>query len=153
MTMMILLTRGKTAYVDDEDYERVMEHSWCMHPCGYAKARINKKYVLMHRWLLDAPSNLNVDHINGNKLDNRRSNLRLCTSMDNHANCFVARSPTGFKGVDWSKSHGKWRARLVRNYRTIHLGYFDTPVLAARAYNEAALKYFGPYANLNKVPA
>jgi len=139
------LTKGKTALVSDEDYERVMQHSWCMHPQGYAKARINKKYVLMHRWIMGAKDGEELDHINGNKLDNRRENLRFCTHSQNQGNVqLLSSNGSGYKGVDWNKYHKKFRARCL-----VFLGYFDTPEDAARAYDEKAKIVFGEFARLN----
>lgn len=135
--------------VSDSDAEKTLEHSWCYHANGYAKARVNKKYVLFHRWLLNAKDGEQIDHINGDKLDNRRENLRFCTSSQNHGNTGMRKCNTsGYKGVDWSKEKKKFRARLAE--RT--LGYYATPEQAALAYNEAAKEHFGEFAFLNIIP-
>lgn len=144
------LTKGQFAKVSDEDYERVMQHSWCMHPCGYAKARINKKYVLMHRWIMGAKDGEAMDHVNGDKLDNQRENLRFCTCSQNFANRGLnANNTSGYKGVAWKEDKKKFRARIVVNYQDIHLGYFNTLIDAARAYDKSAKEHFGEFAKLN----
>lgn len=146
----ISLTKGKTAFISDIDYERVSQHSWCMTPHGYAKARINKKYVLMHRWIMGAKDGEMMDHVNGNKLDNQRENLRLCTCSQNFANKATnANSISGYKGVTWNKDHGKYRARLTIHRAEIFLGYFEDPKDAARAYDRSAREHFGEFAHPN----
>jgi hypothetical protein len=93
-----------------------------------------------------------IDHCNGDKLDNRRCNLRDATTSQNKANEGLRKNNTsGFKGVYWSKWAGKWMAGIKVNYKRIHLGYYMRKVDAARAYNRAARRYFGKYAQLNKV--
>lgn len=150
----IPLTRGQFALISDEDFERVSHHSWCMHPCGYAKARIKTRYVLMHRWIIGAKPGQMMDHINGNKLDNRRENLRFCTISQNIANRPISISNnTGYKGVGYRKDRKKYRARIKVNGKEIHLGYFDTPQEAARRYDQGAKTYFGEFAFLNQVEA
>lgn len=105
----------------------------------------------MHRQIMGTlPGQLNahVDHIDGNKLNNQRINLRYCTAHQNKFNRLLdPRNKSGFKGVSHSK--GRWRARLKLNGREKWLGYFDSVVDAARAYNEAALRYFGEFAKIN----
>lgn len=109
----------------------------------------------MHRLILNAPNGVNIDHIDGNGLNNQKSNLRLCNQSQNEANsCISARNSSGYKGVSFSGkeyTHNPWRSR-IRVHRIIHeLGFFPTPEIAAIAYNNAALKYFGEYAKLNIV--
>lgn len=144
----IPLTQGKTALISDEDYDRVTEHSWCFHKNGYAKARIDTKYVLMHRWILGAKAGQQIDHANCNRLDNRRENLRFCTTSQNRANSGTRDCNTsGYKGVDFKKEKGKFRTRVAKKF----IGYYDTAKEAALAYNEAAKKLFGEFAFLNEI--
>lgn len=145
----IPLTKGKIAIVSDCDYERLMQHSWCMHPGGYAKARINKKYVLMHRWIMGARDGQEIDHINGNRLDNRRENLRFCNSYQNHQNKHSRNSTSGYKGVSWNKYHKKYRVRLSPKAGDVFLGYFTDPIEGAKAYDRAASEHYGEFADLN----
>lgn len=104
----------------------------------------------MHRFIMDAPKGQQVDHINGNKLDNRKSNLRICSHSENLRN---QRKPkdnkSGFKGVSWHKGAKRWCAEIRSNGKRHHLGYFDTAEDAAKAYDIAATLIHGDYARLN----
>ena len=154
MTKEILLTHGHVALVDDADFEWLNQWKWHVTPRGYARRAVpregGQRWVLMHRQILDAPPHLWSDHINGNRLDNRRSNLRLVTPLQNGRNKVVARSnrmASRFKGV--AKRHNKWTAAIYPHGKRIHLGYFFTEEDAAHAYDRAARQYFGEYAGLN----
>lgn len=148
MTREILLTRDKTTKVDDEDYEMLAEHTWHLNG-GYAS---NAKLGRMHRVLMQAPKGLMVDHANGDTLDNRRENLRLCSNSQNQANRQRSRGVSQFKGVTWQKrpsGRGFWKAQLVVRGDVLYLGAFGTDVEAAAAYNVAAQKHFGDFAHMN----
>lgn len=161
--MQLPLTQGKHALIDDEDYPRVKDYRWCYHRKeGYAIATVyginpdrprGQTTYGLHRLILGAPKGVVVDHINGDKLDNRKSNLRLC---DRHGNARNRSQPkttnlSGFKGVTWHKRIGKWSARIGVDSKNINLGYFDDPKEAARVYNKAAIKEHGEFARLNPV--
>lgn len=149
----IKLTRGKYALVDDEDYSLLSEHKWYCTNNGYAQHDVYKlkKKVLMHRFLLGVKKGYVVDHINGNPLDNRRINLRVCSQSQNMANSRLSKaSKSGFKGVSWDKKCCKWGAYLTKDYKHIFLGYFDEIKDAANAYNKRAESEFGNFAKLNK---
>ncbi len=120
---------------------------WCIND-GYA---FNTQLGRMHRHLLKPPVGVMVDHINGDKLDNRRENLRLCTNSQNQANCKVARGRSKFKGVVWQKTPwgGHWRSQITVQKRVICLGSHLSDLDAAKAYNNAAVLYFGEFAHLN----
>ena len=91
-----------------------------------------------------------IDHINGNKLDNRRSNLRHVNNQQNHWNREKSKSNTsGYKGVSFDKSRGKYEASIMKDGRKRFLGYFNDPKDAAVAYDNAAFFYFGEYARPN----
>lgn len=108
-------------------------------------------FTRIHRLLLGATDpKIQVDHINGNKLDNRKKNLRLATNQQNQYNVGLRKDNTsGYKGVSWYKKGKKWHAAIRNGNKSIHLGYFKTAVEAARAYDKAAVEFFGEYAYLN----
>jgi len=98
-----------------------------------------------------------VDHINGNRLDNRKSNLRFVTNQQNIFNSqkrqliISGGNPSKYKGVTWMTDRNKWRSRITLDGREFHLGVFESEQEAALAYNKAAIKFYGEYANLNKI--
>lgn len=151
----ILLTQGKVAIVDDEDYDRLMGHSWHYrhsHRQGYGYA-VSKERVPMQVMIMSPFPGLIVDHIDGNTLDNRKRNLRVCTKGENRLNSRIQTNNTsGYKGVYWMKSHGCWHARITVHKKRFFLGAFQEKEHAARAYNEAAKIHFGEFARLNDVP-
>ena len=150
----IELTQGKFAIVDDEDYEYLRQFKWYYRE-GYAARGIRKPNgkwttIYMHRVIMGASECMEVDHINGDKSDNRKENLRICTLLENRRNRTKYKSnTTGYKGVYYDRR--KIRAKIKTDNKQIYLGSFKTLKEAAKAYNEAALKYHGEYARLNKV--
>ena len=99
---------------------------------------------------MNAPDGMEVDHINGNGLDNRKANLRLCTRAQNQMNSIKRTGKSSiFKGVSWHKNAWKWRANIKINQKDIHIGYFDTELEAAEAYDIEAIRLFGSFAKTN----
>jgi hypothetical protein len=146
----IPLKNGNFALIDDEDFELVSRWKWRVHTKGYATCTGNR---LMHRIIMRAQQGQQIDHINLDKLDNRKSNLRLCTNSQNHMNIKKYKGKTSkYKGVYLDKSRGKWAADIKLNKKKIRLGRFPTEDSAGLASNVAAMKYFGPFALLNEVP-
>ena len=147
----ILLPRGHVLLVDDADAQLVSRRRWHAIPARstfYAQAGDDTS-TLLHRWLLDVAPGVLVDHINRNGLDNRRANLRLATTSQNHANRPAPSNNTsGYKGVSRARS-GRWVAYITVDYRRTFLGTFDTAWRAAQAYNAAALEAWGEFALLN----
>lgn len=150
-----LANTDKVAIVDDEDRD-LFRYRWRLHPRGYAQTTFpgyGDTYmhrVIMERMLARALSNTEyVDHINGDKLDNRRSNLRLASASQNNANRGpAANNKTGYRGVvKDNRKVGCYRAYCGHTY----LGRFSDPKAAALAYNKAAILKYGPYAKLNDV--
>ena len=144
------------AKVDLEDFDRLSGFKWYLVANGYAMAAPCKngkrEYFYMHHMLVPKTKGKEVDHINGDKLDNRKMNLRLVSCQGNQANEKLSKNNTsGFKGVHWDKTKRKWGARIKVNYTGIFLGRYDNKIDAAKAYNQAALKHFGEYARLNDV--
>lgn len=156
----VQLTQGKFALVDDEDYEKINRFKW-HYAAGYARrnVRLNngkRKIIFMHRIIAETPDGLYCDHINGDTLDNRKSNLRNVTKQQNNWNAKKKTKATSkYKGVYFFKRDkdqiGKWGARIQVDGKLIRLGYFSSEIEAALAYNRAAKKYFGEYAVLNEV--
>jgi hypothetical protein len=160
MSKEIKLTQGKVAIVDDEDFEELDKLKWFADKQGdnyYAvrkSLRINGKYInqKMHRIITGDKFGVHTDHINGNTLDNRRSNLRNCTHQQNMWNKPKSKANnSGYKGVFYMKSSKMYRATITMNGKTINLGTFYYIKQAAIAYNLAASKYHGEFANLNKI--
>lgn len=163
----IHLTKGAVALVDDSDYEELSKHKWHLHACGYAArsqhlgrgadGRWKKANVLMHRQILGVGAGVEVDHIDRNRLNNTRENLRACTRGENSGNLPKPRSGrySRYKGVSWSNAGGHsprkkvWHAKISANDRTINLGRFYTEEEAAVAYDAAARVQFGTFAALN----
>lgn len=151
MTYVIPLTKGAVAVVDAADHARLMALGvkWCVND-GYA---VNGSLGRMHRWLLGlSVGDGMVDHRDGDRLNNRRANLRMVNDSLNQANRRVVRGASKFKGVcrqTRPASKSVWVARIVVSGRQMHLGSFDDEVQAALAYNEAAKRHFGEYAHLN----
>lgn len=137
----IKLTNGQYALVDDQDYEWLSQWSW--HPsCGYA-GRNNGygiKKTLMHRLILNAPDGVEVDHINRDRLDNQRANLRLASRSINQQNKGMQKNNTsGYKGVSWHKNCSRWVAYIQRDGKIQRLGTFKTIEEAARKRQEAEI--------------
>lgn len=161
----INLTKGKRAIVDDDDFSKVYLYKYHYDTWGYAVrsewSAIDKrnKKVFLHRDILEPPSGLQIDHINGNKLDNRKENLRICTASENVRHRPIGvKNTSGYKGVIFSGKLNKknpWVASINigtgKNRKHHHLGYFSTKEDAALAYNIHAKKFFGEYAYLNNV--
>lgn len=144
----IILSDGRTAKVDDEDYERLSEWSW-NGSGGYAKrqATKNNEFNFMHRMVMNAPKNVHVDHINRDTLDNRKENLRFASQAENSWNAGLSRrNKVGLKGVSVCNKTGKYKATIVVHRRQIWLGRFDTALLAHNAYVTAAKKLHGKFA-------
>ncbi len=150
----IELSHGKFAIVDAEDYEQLSQYKWCAVQrewTWYAKTfLLDGTPISIHRVITDAPKGLVVHHIDHNGLNNRRSNLQLCTNIQNQRSRGPNRvGSSKYKGVHRRKSCKKFRARITHNGKNIHLGLFESEIDAAKAYDKAAKKYFGSFAYLN----
>lgn len=147
---IIELTQGKQTIVDDEDYESVSQWSWHYNG-GYAVRCPVKghKRTFLHRFIMNTPDGKETDHINGDKLDNRKENLRICNVSQNAANRKVQNNNSGYKGVHYRRN--KWEAHIKINGKLIDLGRHPTPEDAALAYNKKATEIFGEFAKLNEV--
>ena len=153
MVKIIDLTKGYLGLVDASDYELVVQWKWSFSG-GYIRRQCKGQTFSLHRQILGLLHTLevHVDHINGDGLDNRRENLRVCTPSQNMANRgLYAHNKTGFKGVcvDRRSNQVKYRATIHHKNKYIALGRFNTAEEAAHAYDVAALKLFGEFANVN----
>ena len=158
----IPLTQGKDAIVDNSDYEELSKYKWCLHGGCYAARgyHSNGKLIIekMHQRILGtAPPGYEIDHINGNTLDNRKENLRFVTHQQNvfNSNRKTPKNPgtthSGYKGVLWRNDRKKWRVSITCDGIRHYIGLYENKHEAARAYNEAARRFFGQYAKLNKI--
>jgi hypothetical protein len=148
----IALTRGKFAIVDAEDYDRLAKHKWtAYYTCGkwYAGGNDHGKCILMHREIMKAPKGKVVDHIDGNGLNNCKSNLRLCTYSQNN----IYRRPRGessrFKCVYRDTKRNLWKSTPAYGGRSIHNGRYETEIEAARASDYMNIQLHGEFAYLN----
>ena len=147
----IELTQGKKAIVDDEDFEELSKSKWYTHR-KYAACHQKNPMVVMHRIILGAKKGQQVDHINGDGLDNRRENLRFCTQAENQWNRRKQKNNTsGFKGVVLNQITGKWVAQITVKGKAMNLGYFVEKKDAAETYDKAAFRYYGEFARLNNI--
>lgn len=147
----IHLDGGRSTLVDQEDYERLVEYSWRVHSKGYA---VTSRGILMHRMLMIPEDGKQIDHINGDKLDNRKANLRVCTNGQNHMNIKKYAGKTSkYKGVWWNKERGKWQTDIKLDKKKRYVGRFEDENEAGLAYNAAAIALFGEFALLNEVGA
>ena len=160
----IPLTQGQYAIVDEADYDWLMQWKWQIlvktdkggrfYAQRHQRIKLTKerKILLMHRVIMDAPKGMYIDHINGNGLDNRRCNLRICTPSQNAGN----RRPTrillsGYRGVWRNKKGNRYIAIIIIHGKRTYLGCFATAEKAAEAYNKAAIMHFGEFATLNVI--
>jgi hypothetical protein len=152
ISKILTLTNGKECIVDDDDFEWLSSSTWREDTTGYVVNKKHGKIRKMHRLVTNAQHGDIVDHINGNKLDNRKENLRLCNSQQNAWNKAKVNANTSsskYKGV--CVEYGAWRATIKCRDQTIRLGRFSNELAAATAYNRAARHYFGEYARLNDI--
>lgn len=134
----------------DKEFAWLEKYKWVICVAGYS---FNSKIGLLHHQIIGKPEKgYEVDHKNRDRLDNRLCNLRIIT---HHQNCMNMSKPSnntsGYKGVSWNKNRNKWVSYINFNNKRITLGYYDTPEQAALKYNDAAINYFGEYANLNNI--
>lgn len=160
MAKEIQLTRGQVAIVDDEDFDRVMAHKW--HAGVKHQTKAPDEYyayrspdnILMHRFIMDAPKDIGIDHRDGDSLNNRRQNLRPATQSQNGCNRGKQKNnTTGYKGVGRSFNNKvkPFRADIKLNGKHFYLGVYGTAAEAAEAYNQAALRLHGEFAMLNAI--
>jgi hypothetical protein len=151
------LGREKYFIVDDADFETVMMHKWYLRPDGYVvrvegSRRTGQRTIRLHRVINQTPEGLFTDHINGNRLDNRRRNLRSATKLQNNMNTSKKKTNTsGYLGVSWCHRTKKWRARIDMGGRNVTIGNFSTKEEAAYVFNQVAIQVRGEFARLNRL--
>lgn len=152
------LKNGLYAIIDEDDYKFISYFRWSIRECPhttYAFCNIRDQDMKwttcsMHRFIMSSPKGLIIDHINHDGLDNRKDNLRICSAAENVRNSRGKRiRKHKYKGIRWNKGSNKWESKIVFNRKEIYLGGFDSPELAAKAYNSGATKYHGEFACLN----
>ena len=135
--------------IDIKDVDKVKQFKWYFGKNGYCCSKCkatNNRLVYLHRFIIDSSYDKVVDHIDGNKLNNKRNNLRECTRQNNSMNIGVRKNnQSGCTGVSYDKTRNKWMVCIVYNYKTIHLGRFKTLERAKQVRKKAEIKYFGDY--------
>lgn len=160
MPSFTITNRKKQEFVvhhDEEDTELLAQYTWHVAQGYVSTSGIRPdggRYPLrMHRRIMEAYEGMEVDHVNGNPLDNRKKNLRFCTRAENMWNRSINKvNGSGFKGVYWHNQRMKFQAQIGINKKRKNLGFFQTALAAAHAYNAGAKKFFGEFARLNKLP-
>lgn len=146
----IILSQKAYCLVDDDIFEKYGHLKWHMNT-GYAKRTELGKALLLHRLILKAKKGECVDHIDRNKLNNQRNNLRLCSKGQNLMNKKPGvNNISGLKGVRWNKYDNRWTVQISIKSRNRYIGNFKDKDEAKKAYNKAARKHFGKFAYLNK---
>ena len=135
------------ALIDLEDVDKVKDYKWHLDSGGYI---VNSKVGKLHRFLMNPKDNEIVDHINGNPLDNRKCNLRVCSQNQNMMNQQKRKNTSSkFKGCSWAKNKSKWCVHIQINKKIKHIGYYNSEEEGAISYDKAAIKYYGIYAKTN----
>lgn len=138
-------------YVDFEDFEKIKPYCWLSDKQGYLIMQKNHKQAKMHRFIMQPPENMVIDHIDGNPANNRRGNLRVCTQQQNMMNSrFKSNKSCGIQGVSWDKARKKWVAQIALNKKHYHLGRYSLIEDAIKARKEAEIRLFGEFAPIDK---
>ena len=153
-TVKCVLPNGRYFLFDSEDLDLVKTHKWSVADSGYVETtgyrQGESERMRLHRIILQPSADSFVDHINGHRWDNRKRNLRIATPAQNAQNHKLSQANTsGYKGVSFEKRRHKYEAYIHVNNKKRHLGYFTDPKTAARAYDRAAVFYYGEFANPN----
>lgn len=156
MSKLIELSNNKVAIVDDNVFDSLSVYKWSFNGRYAHRSKWLKggktKHFYMHRDIMSPPDGYDTDHVNGNKLDNRKCNLRVCTRSQNNANMGKpSHNTSGYRGVSWDKRANKWLAKLTCDSKAILSKHFDNKMDAVNAYNLAMINVFGSFAKLNNI--
>ena len=149
----IQLSQKQLALVDDEDYLTLIAFKWCVQRTRhhtYVVTGTAKTRKVMHRVIMNPPDGMFVDHVDGNGLNNQKSNLRLATRNQNGYNQKPHKGTSKYKGVSWVERDQVWVSKIRVNGKRIHVGSFKTEEDAAIAYDTKAVELHGEFANTNK---
>ena len=148
----IRLPGGRVTLVDDDDYERLTTRAWKVtsnYVCRTERRNKKDRHITMSRVIMNCPENMVVDHINGDTMDNRKCNLRVCTQKQNAFNRDKQKNNTsGYKGVTFNKWSKRWQSVITKNRVNYYLGLFDTPEEAYEAYKSKAKELHGEFAKV-----
>ena len=150
----IKLTQGKYAIIDDSSFGLVSQYKWHFHitngKMGYPRTMIAGKKIRLHTLLMKNPKGTYADHVNGNTLDNRRENLRICTPSESNANLSKrVGCSSKYKGISFDKERDKWQVRVYFKKKKVFFKRVNTEIEAARLYDLIARKIFGKFAKTN----
>lgn len=154
--IFIELTKDKITVIDFKDYATIKDYKWHSNfqtNKFYARTNVRKsgggyKGLLLHRFIMQCPTNMDIDHIDGNPLNNCRDNLRVCTRAENARNRGKTKANTsGYKGISFMKDRGSWSSKIRVDYKDYHLGFFPTKEEAYGAYCNALNKFHGEFKN------
>lgn len=154
MKELSLTNTALRCIVDDDDYEQLQQYGWMLSKLGYVMRFASMKYyfnrtIWLHRIIAKTPEDMVTDHINGNKLDNRKVNLRVCTKSQNAINAKLrVDNKTGHKGVHFDKQRKKYMAYLTVNKQRIQLGRYSSMEEAVTAYRKASAEMHGEFARI-----
>lgn len=138
--------------VDDDLLEELSKHRWRLHKGKHTHYAVSTRGLMMHRLVIQATKGVLVDHINGDGLDNRRANLRLCSNAQNMMNARkIAGRSSRFKGVSWNKDRNQWYSTIEKGGKRTFLGGYREETRAAKQYDRAARLMFGRFAKTNEM--
>ncbi len=153
---VIHLTQNKVTWLDNEDFERVNKYKWHANKkttgvfYAYRKQWIPEKQkyitIIMHRFIMNCPEDMEIDHIDHNGLNNQKSNLKICSHADNMRNIKVRRtSNSGFRGISWDKKNKKWRITICKEKKFYNRGRFTELEDAVKEHRKSFKEIFGYY--------
>lgn len=147
----LIKPNGKIIEFDAEDWPKLSEYRWRISNRGYAVCKFKSKEIIMHRLIMNCKSGVFIDHKDGNRLNNRKFNLRFATSSQNAANTSARKHKkyTIYKGITWRSKTKKWTSSIKKNGKTIHIGNFSKELEAAIAYDEKSKELFGEFSRPN----